>query len=106
MTDLVNFVRVTENGLLGNIASMAYDIDFTGVPYTSTNPKAPEFKLYAKSPRGKQVEIGAVWRKYSENTKRHYLTVTIHTGHGTLNANLGKYPEQDDEDLMSIIPWD
>ena len=31
--------------------------------------------------------------------------MSVNTGHAKLNANLGRYPGQDDEMLMAIIPW-
>ncbi|TMV18893.1 hypothetical protein BJG94_15080, partial [Rhizobium sp. Td3] len=54
MTDLVNFIRINaDNTLSGNIASVAYD---------STLAKAPVYRLYAKSPKGRRVEIGGIWK--------------------------------------------
>ena len=54
MTDLVNFIRFNEdNSLSGNIASLAYDIDILGEAFESTNAKAPVYRLFAKSPRGR-----------------------------------------------------
>ncbi|MBB4346267.1 hypothetical protein GUK30_38345 [Rhizobium leguminosarum] len=35
-----------------------------------------------------------------------YYALTVNTGYGKLNANLGRYPGQDAEDLMAVIPWD
>ena len=52
MSDLVNFIRFTETGVSGNIASMAYDIDLTGEEISSTNPKAPVYRILAKTPWG------------------------------------------------------
>lgn len=106
MTDPVNYVRFNEgNKLTGNIASMAYDLDIFGEPFESTNPKAPVYRLYAKSPRGRRVEIGGIWEKENQNGGK-YFTLTVNTGYGKLNANLGRYPGQDDEDLMAVIAWD
>jgi len=105
MSDLVNFIRFTETGLLGNIASMAYDIDLTGEEITSTNPKAPAYRLLARTPRGRSVEIGGIWKKTNQ-TGGDYYTISVNTGYGRLNANLGRFPGQDDEDLMAVIPWD
>jgi hypothetical protein len=46
MTDYANFIRFGENGTLsGNIASISYDLDITGEEFSSTNPKAPVFRL-------------------------------------------------------------
>ncbi|WP_172691181.1 DUF736 family protein [Rhizobium rhizogenes] len=106
MTDYSNFIRFGENGTLtGNIASISYDLDITGEEFTSTNPKAPVFRLFAKSPRGRRVEIGGIWQKKNQNDGDYY-SLSINTGHGRLNANLGRYPGQDDDDLMAVIPWD
>ncbi len=106
MTDLVNYVKLNDdNTLTGNIASISYDIDFDGVPYNGRNDKAPVYRLYASSPRKRRIEIGVVFRNISQR-ETAYLSVSINTGNGILKANLGRYPEQDDESLMSIIPWD
>ncbi|CDZ67508.1 Hypothetical protein NGAL_HAMBI2605_57890 [Neorhizobium galegae bv. orientalis] len=105
MSDLVNFIRFTETGLLGNIASMAYDIDLTGEEITSTNPKAPAYRLLARTPRGRSLEIGGIWKKTNQ-TGGDYYTLSVNTGYERLNANLGRFPGQDDVDLMAVIPWD
>jgi uncharacterized protein (DUF736 family) len=106
MTELANFIRLNEDGTLsGNIASIAYDIDITGEPFTSTNKDAPVFRIFARSPRGRRVELGGIWKKKNQNGG-DYHSMSINTGHGRLNANLGRYPGQDDEDLMAVIPWD
>ncbi|MQB34299.1 DUF736 family protein [Agrobacterium rhizogenes] len=106
MTGLVNFIRFNDNGTLsGNIASMAYDLDISGEEFESTNAKAPAYRLLAKSPRGKRVEIGGIWKKQNQSGGE-YFTLSVNTGYGRLNANLGRYPGQDDADLMAVIPWD
>nr|QCL09489.1 hypothetical protein pC5.7c_622 [Rhizobium rhizogenes] len=106
MTDLVNFIRFNDKGTLsGNIASISYDIDIAGQAYISDNPKAPAYRLFAESPLGRRVEIGGIWKKQNQNGG-DYFTLTVNTGYGRLNANLGRYPGQDDEDFMAVIPWD
>lgn len=103
MTDLVNFIRFNDNGTLSaNIASIAYDL--SGEEFESTNAKAPAYRLFAMSPRGKRVEIGGIWKKQNKNGG-DYFTLNVNTGYGKLNANLGRYPGQDDA-LMAVIPWD
>ncbi|WFU07322.1 DUF736 family protein (plasmid) [Rhizobium sp. CB3171] len=106
-TELTNYVRFAGDGksLSGNIASIAYDLDISGEEYESANAKAPVYRLFAKSPRGKRVEIGGIWKKQNQSGG-DYFTLSVNTGYGRLNANLGRYPGQDDEDLMVIIPWD
>lgn len=105
MTDLVNFIRFNEDKTLsGNIASLAYDIDIVGQEYDSTNAKAPVYRLFAKTPRGRRVEIGGIWKRQNQSSGT-YFNLAVNTGHGTLNANLGRYPGQDDESLMAVIAW-
>ncbi|NTA59792.1 DUF736 domain-containing protein [Agrobacterium tumefaciens] len=105
--DLTNYVVFDNDGkgLKGNIASISYDIDIFGEAFASENPKAPAFKLFAKSPRGKKVEIGGVWRKENQLGGKYYQ-VSLSTGHGKFHANLGRYPGQEDDGLMAVIPWD
>lgn len=106
MNDLTNFIRFNEDGTLtGNIASIAYDIDIAGELFTSTNVKAPVYRLFAKTPRGRRIDVGGVWKKKGQ-TGRDYLSLSVDTGHGKLNANLGRFPGQDDDSLMAVIPWE
>ncbi|WP_262528678.1 DUF736 domain-containing protein [Agrobacterium tumefaciens] len=106
MTDLVNFIRLNaDNTLSGNIASVAYDLDIVGEEFDSTNAKAPVYRLFAKSPKGRRVEIGGIWKKQNREGG-DYFTLSVNTGYGKLNANLGRFPGQDDDDLMAVIPWD
>lgn len=106
MTDLVNFIRFNaDNTLTGNIASVAYDLDIVGEEFDSTNAKAPVYRLFAKSAKGRRVEIGGIWKKQNREGG-DYFTLSVNTGYGKLNANLGRFPGHDDDDLMAVIPWD
>ncbi|NTF97878.1 DUF736 domain-containing protein [Rhizobium rhizogenes] len=106
-TELTNHVQFAEDGktLKGNIATISYDIDIAGEAYASDNPKAPAYRLFAESPLGRRLEIGGIWKKRNQSGG-DYFTLTVNTGYGKLNANLGRYSSQDDEDLMAVIPWD
>lgn len=56
MTNLTNFIRGEANGTLtGIIASLADEIDVTGEPFESANAKAPTYRLFAKTPRGRRI---------------------------------------------------
>ncbi|WLS01145.1 DUF736 family protein [Shinella sumterensis] len=106
MTELTNFIRFNEDGTFtGNIASIAYDIDITGTAFTSTNKDAPVYRVFGKSPLGRKIDLGGIWRKKNQSGGE-YLSLSVNTGHTRLNANLGRFPGQDDEDLMAVIPWD
>ena len=105
--DMSNYIAFDPDGqgLEGNIASISYDIDVIGQRFVSDNPKAPQFRLYAKSPRGKTVEIGGLWLKENQAGNQYYQ-MTVATGYGKYHANLGRFPGQDETSLMSVIPWD
>ena len=105
--DLSNYIAFDPDGqgLEGNIASISYDIDIIGQRFVSDNPKAPQFRLYAKSPRGKTVEIGGLWLKENQAGSQYYQ-MTVATGYGKFHANLGRFPGQDETSLMTVIPWD
>ena len=104
MTDtLLNYVSAQDESISGNIANLSFDIDFVGWPVTSDNEKAPKYRLYANSPRGRKFDIGGIRERKNQNGDP-YLTITIDTGHSKFYANLGRYPGQDDENLLAIIP--
>ena len=100
--DLINFVDMTSEKIKGNIASLSYDIDFTAIPVNSLNEKAPKFRLMTKTPRGRDLEIGAIWEKSNKDDKLYYQ-VSVNTGHSKVYGNLGRYPGQDDASLYAII---
>ena len=62
-------------------------------------------RLYAKTPRGRRIEIGGIWEKQKKTGDGTYFSLSADTGFGKLNANLGRFPGQDDESLMAVIPW-
>ncbi|OJU88879.1 MAG: hypothetical protein BGO06_03855, partial [Shinella sp. 65-6] len=77
MTELANFIRINEdNTISGNIASISYDLDITGEAFTSTNAKAPVYRLFAKSPRGRRIEVGGIWKKKNQ-TGGDYLSLSV-----------------------------
>ena len=64
---------------------------------------APTHRALCRSPRGKLVECGGIWKKQNKNTGSDYFTLTVRDH--TLNANLDKTASQDDMSLQAIIPW-
>lgn len=106
MTDaLINFIQIDGNKITGNIATMAFDIDIEGEPLESDNEKAPIFRIFGRTPRGRRVQIGGIWQRLNQQDQP-YMTLTVNTGHGPFYANLGRYPGQDDETVYAIIPND
>lgn len=102
---LTNFIQIDGNKISGNIATISFDIDVTGEPVNSDNEKAPKYRLFAKSPRGRNVEVGGIWERLNADNKP-YLSLSLNTGHNRWYANLGRYPGQDDETVMAVIPND
>ena len=107
---MTNFIQFDKDDIdnakgTGLISTIDRDLDIKVTPFDSTNEKAPTHRVYAKSPRGHDIEVGGIWKKKNQNGG-DYLSLSVSTGHGRLNANLGRFPGQDDEDLMAVIPWD
>lgn len=102
-TPLTNYIRFEDDRVSGNVATLAFDIDLIGTPVNSNNEKAPKYRLFAQSPRGRRVEIGGIWENQNADEKP-YWSITINSGYGRFYANLGKFPGQDDDDLYAVIP--
>lgn len=87
---------------VGSISTLTFDLDITVEPVASSNPMAPTHRVLGRSPRGKLVECGGIWKKQNKETGADYYTLTIRD-HG-FNANLGKAANQDDLSLQAVIP--
>ena len=87
----------------GLISTVDRDMDIRVVPFSSTNEKAPTHRVYAKSPRGHDIEVGGIWKKTSQEGNTYFTLSIRRIGY---NANLGKFPYQDDPTLQAIIEWD
>jgi uncharacterized protein (DUF736 family) len=88
---------------VGSISTLTFDLDITVEPVASTNPMAPTHRVLGRSPRGKLVECGVIWKKQNKANGAYYYTLTIRD-HG-FNGNLGKAAKQDDLSLQAVIPW-
>ena len=88
---------------VGSISTLTFDIDISVEPITSDNPLAPTHRFLGRSPRGRLVECGGVWKKQNRDTGADYFTVTIRDF--GFNANLGKAANQEDPTLQAVIAW-
>lgn len=109
MNDLTNFIKFDSDNLetasgKGMISTVERDLEIEAVPFESDNEKAPTHRIFARSPRGFRLEVGGIWKKRGKTLDRDYFTLSIKRM--AFNANLGKYPDQDDLSLQSIIEWD
>jgi uncharacterized protein (DUF736 family) len=100
---LTNFIKIDGAEVAGNIATLAFDIDVTGETVGSENNKAPVFRLFARSPRGRWIDVGGIWERRNAQDKPYY-TLALNTGHGRWYANLGRMAGQDDDSLYAVIP--
>ncbi|PDT50864.1 MULTISPECIES: DUF736 family protein [Sinorhizobium] len=87
----------------GLISTIDRDMDVKVVPFESDNEKAPTHRVYAKSPRGHDIEVGGIWKKENQDGKPYY---TLSIRKLRYNANLGRFPGQDDASLQAIIEWE
>ena len=87
----------------GSISTLTFDIDITVEPISSDNPMAHKHRVLGRSPRGRLVECGGIWKKQNRDTAADYFTLTIRDF--GFNANLGKAANQDDDTLQAVIPW-
>lgn len=88
---------------VGSISTLTFDIDITVELITNDNPMAPTHRVLGRSPRGRLVECGGVWKKQNRDTGADYFTVTIRDF--GFNANLGKAANHDDPTLQAVIAW-
>jgi uncharacterized protein (DUF736 family) len=86
---------------VGSISTLTFDI--TIEPVTSDNPMAPTLGVLGRSPRGRLVECGGIWKKQNRDTGADCFTMSIRDF--GFNANLGKAANQDDDTLQAVIPW-
>jgi uncharacterized protein (DUF736 family) len=87
----------------GSISTLTFDVDVSIEPNESDNPLAPSHRIFARSPRGKLIECGAVWKKENKETGSVYFTLSIRDY--SFNANLGIAAGQDDVSVQAVIPW-
>ncbi|MER8759899.1 DUF736 domain-containing protein [Mesorhizobium sp. M0976] len=90
-------------GALASAAPIERDLDINAVPFSPDNEKAPTHRVYAKSPRGHDIEVGGIWKKKNAEGKPYYTLSIKRLG---FNANLGRFPGQDDPTLQAIIEWE
>ena len=73
----------------GSISTLTFDLGITVEPITSDNPLAPTHRVLGRSPRGKLVECGGIWKKQNKETGADYFTLTVRDY--SFNDNLSKY---------------
>lgn len=108
MTNLTNFIKFEKKDFPksfgeGRISTLTTDVDLVIKPTKNTKENAPSHHVYAKSPRGFEVQVGGIWKKTNQQGGTYY---TISIKRMKFNANLGKFAGQDDELVQAIIEWE
>ncbi len=88
---------------VGSISTLTFNIDITVEPVTSDNPMAPTHRVLGRSPRGRLVECGGIWKKQKRDTGADCFTMSIRDL--GFNANLCKAANQDDDTLQAVFRW-
>ncbi|MDX0840031.1 DUF736 family protein [Sinorhizobium medicae] len=106
--NITNYIQFDGDNLetakgAGLISTIDRDMDIKVVPFESDNEKAPTHRVYARSPRGHDIEVGGIWKKENQDGKPYY---TLSIRKLRYNANLGRFPGQDDASLQAIIEWE
>lgn len=88
----------------GFIADLAFDADIRLVPNPrKSEEKHPDFIVNGKSPRGREIEVGAAWKKISQ-ADAEYLSLSINIGGKKMNVNAVPAKKGDMAELR-IIPY-
>ncbi|MDW9893861.1 DUF736 family protein [Sinorhizobium meliloti] len=106
--NITNYIQFDGDNLdtakgAGLISTIDRGMDIKVVPFESDNEKAPTHRVYAKSPRGHDIEVGGIWKNENQDGKPYY---TLSIRKLRYNANLGRFPGQDDASLQAIIEWE
>jgi len=90
-------------GYEGWIADLAFDTAISLEPNErKTNDNHPDFLVTGKSPRNRDIEIGAAWRKISQ-AGNGYLSLSLNILSKVHRVNAVKIG--DDTDTLYIRPW-
>ena len=106
LTNFINFDSEdikTANGI-GLISTIDWDRKIIIEAFKSDNEKAPTHQVFALSPAGHKINIGAIWEQQSQSGST-YFSIQL-PRMNNFRANLGKYAGQDDLSVQAIIPWD
>lgn len=107
--EITNFIQFDNEDLdtasgRGRISTLTDDIDIEVVPFNSENPDAPTHRVFAKSPRGFNIEVGGIWKKAKADGEGFKRNLSIRRLN--YNANLGRFGGQDDPSLQAVLEWE
>jgi uncharacterized protein (DUF736 family) len=105
MPSLGELTKQDDGSYTGELRMVSFSTPLRMVPIARRNDRAPDFRLYGRSPHGKAVDIGAGWTKTGRETGETYVSLKIDAPElpTVYYATLGQAADQDDPDCNSII---
>jgi uncharacterized protein (DUF736 family) len=105
MPTLGELTKQDDGAFTGELRMLTFQTALRMVPIARPHDKAPDFRLYGRSPNGKAVDVGAAWTKTPRDGGEPYISLKIDIPElpHVYYATLGRAAEQDDPDCMAII---
>jgi uncharacterized protein (DUF736 family) len=105
MPTLGELTRQDDGAFTGELRMLTFHTALRMVPIDRRSDKAPDFRLYGRSPQGRAVDVGAAWTKTNRETGEDYISLKIDIPElaTVYYATLGRAADQDDPDCMAII---
>ncbi len=97
-------LRKKADGFEGYIAneSMDHDLIVTRNSSDERSEDSPDYIIYTKSPKGRLIEVGGVWKRICE-TDNDYLSLTITIDGREYRAN--SFPKKDGSGVLVLREW-
>ena len=93
-----------DGNLAGSIGSYDFDMDFVAVENAhKTDENHPDWHIEARSPAGRFVRMGSIWRATSQRTGNAYLSIAFHAPMGTQHRANGLAREGDAPGLYEVV---
>jgi uncharacterized protein (DUF736 family) len=105
MPTLGELTKQDDGAFTGELKMLTFHTPLRMVPIERRSDKAPDYRLYGRTPHGKAVDVGAAWTKGSRDTGETYISLKIDIPElpTVYYATLGRAADQDDPDCMAII---
>ena len=93
-----------DGNLAGSIGGYDFDMDFVAVENAhKADVNHPDWHIEARSPAGRIVRMGSIWKATSERTGNAYLSIAFHAPTGSQHRANGLARETDAPGLYEIV---
>lgn len=88
----------------GYIADLLFDADIALRPnQRKDNDAQPDFLVFAKSPRGRDIPVGAAWGFNTSQAGNQFLSLTVSIG--SVDTRVNAVGQADNVSHLRIIPF-